>query len=236
MPVYQSVQRICVILVTLITVSGCASPTVFLNDYKLNPSSVIEIQHELEKAGLEVTVISIPHPATMDASTIILGSAATLGREVDSVVSLLNGLGYESIGTSIIQRGNHWYRGGNMGLYLVDDRLVNGAVHSVIGTYQADNCELMQTLTLTNDYRFTLTYTDGETLQGQWAIDGMPYINLSKQSPYVNFYYQIESEVTHDFSGRVDITKLRPLESQNYRQIENCGFVQGLRVNPAQSL
>ena len=60
----------------LMTLAGCASQKVFLNDYKLNESSVKQVQELLESEGFDVQVIWIQPPRAIHSSTLLSGSRA----------------------------------------------------------------------------------------------------------------------------------------------------------------
>ncbi|RUO25556.1 hypothetical protein CWE09_02140 [Aliidiomarina minuta] len=213
----------------LMTAAGCASQKVFLNDYKLNESSVEQVQELLESEGFDVQVISVQPPSSIDSSTLLSGSRAAFGPSVDSLVKALDELGYHNISTTIVQRGNHWYRGDNIGLYLFDADFTEKPGRDVQGEYTAEDCESMETLTLTREQEFIITFADSEPLAGNWAVESMPYIHLFSSTPRLNFYYQVEFERIKDFSWEVDIVRLHPLG--NHVQIQDCVLVKGLRVN-----
>lgn len=213
----------------LMMMSGCASQKIFLNDYKLNDSSVQQVQALLESEGFDVQVISVQPPSSIHSSTILSGSRAAFGPSVDSLVNALDELGYHNINTTIVQQGNHWYRGDNIGLYLFDADSADKPGRNIQGKYRAEDCESMATLTLTREQEFIITFADSEPLTGNWAVESMPYIHLFGNTGYLNFYYQVEFEKHKDFSGEVDITRLHPLG--NHRQIQDCVFVQGVRVD-----
>lgn len=213
----------------LIMLSGCASQKVFLNDYKLNESSVQQVQELLESEGFDVQVISVQPPSSIHSSTLLSGSTASFGPSVDRLVNALDELGYHNINTTIVQQGNHWYRGDNVGLYLFDAEFTGKTGRNVQGEYKAEDCESMATLTLTRDQAFIITFEDSEPLTGNWAVESMPYIHLFSRAPRLNFYYQVEFEKQKGFSGEVDITKLHPLG--NHRQIQDCVFVKWVRVD-----
>ncbi|MCL5051256.1 MAG: hypothetical protein M1473_12165 [Firmicutes bacterium] len=208
---------------------GCASQKVFVNDYKLNESSIQQIQELLEREGFDVQVISVQPPSSIHSWTILSGSSAAFGASVERLVSALDELGYHNINTAIVQQGNHWYRGDNIGLYLFDTDFVEKPGRKNTILYNAKLCEAMATLTLTRDHTFTITFADNEPLTGNWAIESMPYLHLFGNNRYINFYYQVEFDTQHDFSGEVEIIRLLPLG--NHRQIQDCVFVQGIRVN-----
>lgn len=216
-------------LCVLTMLAGCASQTVFLNDYELNESSVKQVQELLENEGFDVQVISLQLPASIDSSTLLSGSRATFGPSVDRLVKALDELGYQNVNTVIVQKGNHWYRGNNIGLYLFDAELTEKPGRNVQGEYKAEDCESMETLTLTKEQKFIITFSDSEPLKGNWAVESMPYINLFRSTPYLNFYYQVELEKQQDFSGEVDVISLHPLGK--HAQIQDCVFVKGVRVN-----
>ena len=115
------------------------------------------------------------------------------------------------------------------GLYLVDADFADKPGRNVRGKYSAEDCESMAALSLTREHEFTITFSDNEPLTGNWAVESMPYVHLFGSTGYLNFYYQVEFEKQKDFSGEVDITRLRPLG--NHRQIQDCIFVQGIRVD-----
>ena len=213
----------------LIMLSGCASPKVFLNDYKLSESSVQQVQELLESEGFDVQIISVQPPSSIHSSTLLSGSTASFGPSVDRLVNVLDELGYDNINTIIVQQGNHWYRGDNVGLYLFDAEFARKSGRNVQGEYKAEDCESMATLTLTRDQAFIITFADSEPLTGNWAVESMPYVHLFGSTGYLNFYYQVEFEKQNDFSGEVDITRLHPLG--NHRQIQDCVFVKGVRVD-----
>lgn len=213
----------------LMMVSGCASQKVFLNDYTLNDSSVQQVQALLESEGFDVQVISVQPPSSIHSSTLLSGSRATFGPSLDKLINALDALGYHDINTRIVQQGNHWYRGDNVGLYLFDVDFAENPERNLQGVYSAEECESMATLTLTREQTFTITFANSESLIGNWAVDSMPYLHLFGNTGYLNFYYQIEFDTQQDFSGEVRITRLLPLG--NHREVQNCVFVQGLRVN-----
>ena len=215
--------------VILMTVSGCASQKVFLNDYSLNESSVKQVQELLESEGFDVQVISVQPPSAIHSSTLLSGSRAAFGPSVDELVSALDELGYHNISTAIVQQGNHWYRGDNIGLYLFDADFIEKPGRNVQGEYTAEDCESMETLTLTREQEFIITFADSEPLTGNWAVESMPYIHLFSRAPRLNFYYQVEFEREKDFSWEVDIVRLHPLG--NHVQIQDCVFVKGVRVD-----
>ncbi|RUO26578.1 hypothetical protein CWE09_07700 [Aliidiomarina minuta] len=213
----------------LVMLAGCASQKVFLNDHMLNEASVKQVQELLESEGFEVQVISLQPPASIDSSTLLSGSRATFGPSVDRLVKALDELGYQNINTVIVQKGNHWYRGNNIGLYLFDAELTGKPGRNVQGEYRAEDCESMETLTLTRDQEFIITFSDSELLEGNWAVESMPYIHLFSSTPRLNFYYQVEFDRKKDFSWEVDIVRLHPLGNNVY--IQDCVFVKGVRVN-----
>ena len=129
----------------LITASGCASQKVFINDYKLNDSSVQQVQELLESEGFDVQVISVQPPSSIHSLTILSGSKAAFGPSVNRLVNALDELGYHNINTTIVQQGNHWYRGDNIGLYLVDADFADKPGRNVRGKYSAEDCESMET-------------------------------------------------------------------------------------------
>ncbi|MBA3989376.1 MAG: hypothetical protein C0463_09695 [Idiomarina sp.] len=214
----------------VLTLSGCASQKVFLNDYKLNDASVEQVQALLEREGFDVQVISVQPPSSIHSSTILSGSSAAFGSSVDRLVNALDELGYHhNINTSIVQQGNHWYRGDNIGLYLFDADFIDKPGRNIHGDYSAEDCESMATLTLTRKQEFTITFEDNEPLTGSWAVESMPYLHLFGNTGYINFYYQIEFATQQDFLGEVNIMRLHPLG--NHRQIQDCVFVQGVRAD-----
>lgn len=219
--------KLCVPFFIVLTLSGCASQKVFLNDYKLNETSVEQIQALLEREGFYVQVISVHPPSSIHSSTILSGSSAAFGPSVDRLVNALDELGYHNINTSIVQQGNHWYRGDNIGLYLFEADFVDRSGRNIHGDYSAEGCESMATLSLTREHEFTITFEDNEPLTGSWAVESMPYLHLFGNNGYINFYYQIEFDTQQDFSGEVNIIRLHPLG--NHRQIQDCAFVQGGR-------
>lgn len=213
----------------LMMLSGCASQKVFLNDYKLNDSSVQQVQALLESEGFDVQVISVQPPSSIHSSTILSGSRAAFGPSVDRLVNALDELGYHNINTTIVQQGNHWYRGDNIGLYLFDADFADKPGHNVQGKYTAEDCDSMATLTLTRGREFIITFADNQPLTGNWEVESMPYLHLFGSTGYLNFYYRVEFDKQRDFSGEVAIIRLHPLG--NHRQIQDCVFVQGFRVD-----
>lgn len=240
----------------VVIAAGCSSQTVFLNDYNLNDNSVQQVQSLLEHEGFEVQVISLAPPSSMQSSTLLSGSRAAFGPDVERLMTALAEQGYQDINARIVRSGNHWYRGDNFGLYLFDADLIEKPGRNLVGEYisdhsggqSSDDCESIKSLTLTADQTFFITYTDDpsltqrsdssgnnstrparEPLAGQWSADNMPYIHLFGDEPYLNFYYQVEFETRYDFSGQVDVISLLPLG--NASQIPHCVLAKGVRVS-----
>lgn len=208
-------------------ISGCSTSTIYLNDYNLKEHNTEKVRTSLEREGYKVKVISVRPPNTFDTSTVVSGSKAIIKDSFDQFMPILNDLGYDDIEVAYIETGNHWYRDGNIGLYLVDKGYRRKPRDKIAGKYIAESCASMKSLTLYSDSKFSIEYTNSGQLTGVWKINEMPYVNLSKNSTGLNFYYKVEFETQTDFSGKVDIVSLHPLESES--QIKDCVFAKGVR-------
>ncbi|RUO59964.1 hypothetical protein [Pseudidiomarina marina] len=218
-------------LSALFFIAGCAVPIVYLNDYELEESNFEKVKNALEEKGFKVNRVSLKPPSNIHESTIITGSKATVEQNYNQIMPILASLGYSNTDITFVESGNHWYRGDNIGVYLFDDGVGEKPEREIIGEYSSDNCESMKSLILKADGNFNVAYTFGGELSGEWQIISMPYVNLWNKRTGLNFYYQIEIEEQSDFSGKVDVITLVPLDDQS--QIRDCIFYKGIRKGKA---
>ena len=133
-------------------------------------------------------------------------------------------------------KGNHWYIGNAVGLFILPegvspDQLTS--VHDLSFSYQSDNCTDQPQLSLTTDQRFQIKPVAGANaepamLQGRWQVRQLPYLELLPDGDqHWSYYLEISRKQQRDLIGEVQLLTLTPL--QTYPVFGQCSFVFGLR-------
>ena len=195
---------------SLFLMTGCATPTLYLNNYGLAPENVAKIQQRLEQEGHQVQVISAQPPNTIQSSTIVTGANATLTYRFNPLIKTLNGLGYPNVAVAYITSGNHWYRGDNIGLYLFDAGRHVTPEKQFTGAYTTTDCVANYQLKLSSLGSFVLTKEQQLVKRGTWQVTALPYLVFRYDSENIEDFLEASFE---DTDKATQLIHLSPVNS-----------------------
>ncbi|MEX1222404.1 MAG: hypothetical protein WEA82_09875 [Idiomarina sp.] len=204
----------------ILSISGCTSSKVYLNSYALETNDKNRVAKVLESKGFNVEVINLEFPRSVESSAIIVGSNAWLNEDVIEVRDTLVKLGFSSLDVQLITSGNHWYRGGNIGVYLRSKNSDVVTDADLAESYKSLECNTFRELILTENYRFSVVKDDGSVLNGVWSATNYPFLHLENDEPYVDFFYQAEVIAKIEAGKEIKVIRLKPLTTT--ATLESC--------------
>lgn len=226
-------------LIVLFALGACSQNTkVHLYGRYLSEGQTNDVRQALSAQGYDVTLNQLAFPAHISQSTLIYGMPMDRPQEVDHIRQIAKDLGWLIQDAQSLVKGNHWYIGNAVGLFILPegvspDQLTS--VHDLSFSYQSQNCADQPQLRLTADQRFQIIPVSGATvepalLQGRWQVRQLPYLELLPDGdPHWSYYLEISRTQQRDMIGDVQQLTLTPL--QTYSVFGQCSFVFGIRAS-----
>ncbi|MCW8194612.1 hypothetical protein F6455_07415 [Proteobacteria bacterium 005FR1] len=97
--------------------TACSSTRVHLFTQGVEPDELIRVQSALEDEGFATELNSLRIPDVLSGPTLLYSPSHDALQEVEALGNLLMSLGYD-VSLEAVARGNHFYTGENIGLYL----------------------------------------------------------------------------------------------------------------------
>jgi len=226
-------------LSVLLLLGACSQHTrVHLYGRYLSESQINAVHQALSAQGFEVELNQLAFPANISESTLIYGMPMDRPQEVDHLRQLAKDLGWPIADAQSLVKGNHWYSGNAVGLFLLPEGMSPNqltSVHDLSFSYQSQHCGDQPQLQLTADQRFHITPVAGAAatpamLQGRWQVRQLPYLELIPDGdPHWSYYLEISRKPQRDMIGEVQQLTLTPL--QTYAVFGQCSFVFGIRAS-----
>jgi hypothetical protein len=225
-------------LALLLVLTGCSqATTVHLYGRYLTEAQTNDISQALTTQGFEVTVNQLAFPQNINQATLIYGMPMDRPQEVDQIKLIAQTQGWPLQDAQSLVKGNHWYSGNAVGLFLLPAGVTPNQLSSVDDlsfTYQSEGCKQQVQLKLTADQRFHIEPETGDMtavnmLQGEWLVRQLPYLELRPEGyPDWSYYLEISRSQTQDNISQVQQLILTPL--QTYPIFGSCYFVHGVRL------
>ena len=224
-------------LALLMLLSGCSQTSeIHLYGRYLSEAQTNQLRQALTHEGFKVTVNQLAFPTTISQPTLIYGMPMDRPDEVAQVRQLVQTQGWQLQDAQSLVKGNHWYSGNSMGLFLLPDG-VNpnqlSSVHDLSFVYHSQGCDAPANISLTADHRFQIQPVNGATteaalLQGRWQVRQLPYVELIPDgNSQWAYYLELSRQHSQDQLGAVQQILLTPL--QTYPIFGRCSFVHGVR-------
>lgn len=215
-----------------LTLIGCSQPTVHLNNRYLNDSQTYSIVKSMNESGIKVVLNQHTFPQRIKDNTIIYSPMLSNPEVVDQIRFTLKAVGWNLNNVQLLVESNQWFTKNNLGLFLVPNGVDVGSGRSAVDLthkYQSLDCTHSFNLKLYSDgqFQFESIEPNYQSFIGKWQLAGYPYLQLSHDEPYLNFYYQVEQTRTVDVLGPVKVIKLTPLSNSNL--IPDCSLEYGIR-------
>lgn len=224
-------------LIVLLAFGACSQSTkVHLYGRYLSETQTNAVRQALSAQGFEVTLNQLAFPASISQSTLIYGMPMERPQEVEHIRQIAKDQGWQVQDAQSLVKGNHWYSGNAVGLFLLPEGVSPNqltSVHDLSFSYQSDNCTDQPQLSLTTDQRFQIKPIAGANaepamLQGRWQVRQLPYLELLPDGDqHWSYYLEISRKQQRDLIGEVQLLTLTPL--QTYPVFGQCSFVFGLR-------
>jgi hypothetical protein len=224
-------------LFVLLALCACSQNTkVHLYGRYLSASQTNDVRQALSAQGFDVTLNQLAFPTNISQSTLIYGMPMDRPQEVDHIKQIAKVLGWLIQDAQSLVKGNHWYSGNAVGLFLLPEGVSPHqltSVHDLSFSYQSQQCADQPELRLTADQRFQIIPVAGATaepamLQGRWQVRQLPYLELLPDGdPDWSYYLEISRKQHRDMIGEVQQLTLTPL--QTYLVFGQCSFVFGIR-------
>jgi hypothetical protein len=233
---FKHLQRV-IGLIVLLTLGACSQNTsVHLYGRYLSEDQTNAVRQALSAQGFDVTLNQLAFPANISQSTLIYGMPMDRPQEVEQIRQIAKAQGWLVQDAQSLVKGNHWYSGNAVGLFLLPEGVSPNqltSVHDLSFSYQSQNCADQPELRLTADQRFQIIPVAGSTatpamLQGRWQVRQLPYLELLPDGdPHWFYYLEISRSQQRDLIGEVQQLTLTPL--QTYSVFGKCSFVFGIR-------
>lgn len=224
-------------LFVLLALCACSQNTkVHLYGRYLSESQTNDVRQALSAQGFDVTLNQLAFPTNISQSTLIYGMPMDRPQEVDHIKQIAKDLGWQIQDAQSLVKGNHWYSGNAVGLFLLPEGVSPNqltSVHDLSFSYQSQHCADQPQLRLTADQRFQIIPVASSTakpamLQGRWQVRQLPYLELLPDGdPHWSYYLEISRKQHRDMIGEVQQLTLTPL--QTYLVFGQCSFVFGIR-------
>ncbi|MEG3765360.1 hypothetical protein [Alteromonas sp. 14N.309.X.WAT.G.H12] len=218
---------------------GCSSqPTVFVYAKYLDNQQREDVTRTFEQSGkYQVELNEFDFPTSVTTNTLLYSLLLRDPDTIDAAADLSASAGFPIQRTQGLTQGNNWYTKNSMALFLLPAHLGSQApffVQDLVHDYLADNCDVAQSLTLAKDGTFSLQFATPnhgatkESVHGTWKYRQYPFVELqSRDSPYADFYFEIEQFRGADKVSEIDYLKLQLL---NGSLPEGCAFLIGTRI------
>ena len=224
-------------LIVLLALGACSQSTrVHLYGRYLSEAQTNAVQQALSAQGFDVTLNQLAFPSNINHSTLIYGMPMERPQEVDHIRQIAKNVGWQVQDAQSLVKGNHWYSGNAVGLFLLPEGISPNQLTSVYDlsfSYQSQDCADQPELRLTADQRFQIkpvagAHAEPAMLQGRWQVRQLPYLELQPDGdPHWAYYLEIARKQQRDMIGDVQQLTLTPL--QTYAVFGQCSFVFGLR-------
>ena len=222
------------LVVLLYSVFGCSSgPQVLLFRYYLSDQEVNDITQKMQQAGLSVTINQLAFPTDLTQSTLIYSPMLEDHSVVDLSLDSIRSLGWEVYAVTPLAMQNHRFTRNTIGLYLLPE----GQSHQseLVNEYQNRGCQTEAKIVFKQDNTYAIRLAAPITenalqqqLRGIWKVRSYPYVELQPFDSEQHLYFEMHKEIESDLVGKIEMTKLIPLES--YRLFPQCHFVAGVRL------
>jgi hypothetical protein len=233
---FNHLQRV-IGLVVLLVLGACSQNTkVHLYGRYLSEGQTDAVRQALSAQGFAVSLNQLAFPANISQSTLIYGMPMDRPQEVEQIRQIAKDQGWQVQDAQSLVKGNHWYSGNAVGLFLLPEGISPNqltSVHDLSFSYQSQHCADQPELRLTADQRFQIIPVAGATakpamLQGRWQVKQLPYLELLPDGdPHWSYYLEISRKQHRDLIGEVQQLTLTPL--QTYPVFGQCSFVFGIR-------
>ncbi len=219
-----------IIFISILTVTGCSTSKVYLNQRFISDKEVKVIQSDLEGNGYSVQLINVDFPASITRSSLIHSPLLTDVNSLEHIKVILEHQGFKQLNIINLTEGNHWYKHNNMGIYLMslDPEYLEKAAQQLPSEFSSKNCRTNYQLVLNDNHRFTLYIENQLIKEGSWEITGWPYVRLYNQDPFFDYFYQVSQKHIQEQLGTVKVTDLTPVNSAI--TVKDCRLVHGVRL------
>ena len=222
------------LVVLLYGVFACSSgPQVVLFRYYLSDQDVTDIADKMQQAGLSVVINTLAFPTELTQSTLIYSPMLEDQAVVDLSLDSIRSLGWEVYAVTPLAMQNHRFTRNTIGLYLLPEGQNNHI--ELVNEYQNRGCQTETKMIFNQDNTYAIhlaaPITDKalqQQLRGIWKVRSYPYVELQPFDSEQHLYFEMQKEIESDLVGKIEMTKLMPLES--YRLFPQCHFVAGVRL------
>lgn len=220
----------------ILLLQGCSSTNVYLYKRYLSDKEAASISQKLEAAGYQVETNDFRFPDAIQSTTVVYSPMLQSEKSLNTAISLLADIGWETVDILPLFKGNHWYSKNSLGLFLLPEGVKQNdrvASQDLANSYQVRGCDTSVTLHLNRDNTYQMSFANQhqektDHLEGIWKLRSYPYLELTSHNKRWWFYFKIEQKVEVDKVSAINILELKPQD--NYPFFANCSFVYGLRI------
>ena len=224
--IFQQFLFITILVVTI----GCSAPTVHVNKLYITEQESKKLSVALNKLGFNVEFNELRYPESVHSTSLLYSPFVEDNTAVDKIENVLKSFGYNLSSVNALVASNHWYTKNTIGLFVVPAGVIpNSGQRSedIAFSYHSSECETSSELHLKGGGEFIYEGTDEIKVSGEWTITDYPYLLLTNNEPYLNFYFEIKKSTRVDVIGEVEVINLQPINRS--RLISNCTLTYGVR-------